>query len=154
MVLSDYLTRQMGDKGDPNQVIPISFNIRDVSLKPCKDKTQDTFIIQARSQTKGVKAPIKGKSASSTYKKVQDIKPIIIEDDDDQDISNLNKDNVITSKDVTLHIKPPKTPDQVYSQPIVRLPPRPSDSLGSNPKVTAQIETNLDFEENSPIRKA
>ena len=31
MVLSDYLSRKMGDKSDPHQVIPISFNIRDVT---------------------------------------------------------------------------------------------------------------------------
>ena len=59
--------------------------------------------------------------------------------------SNLNKDNVITNRDVTSHIKPPKVPDQVYSQPIVRLPSRPPYPSGSNPKVMAQIETNLDF---------
>ena len=67
---------------------------------------------------------------------------------------NLNKDNVVTNKDVTSHIKPPKAPDQVYSQPITRLPPRPPDLSESNPKVTAQIETNLDFEENSPHQEA
>ena len=62
----------------------------------------------------------------------------------------MNKDNVITNRDVTSHIKPPKAPDQVYSQPIVRPAPRPPDPLGSSPKVMAQIETNLDFIENSP----
>ena len=88
MVLSDYLSRQMGDKSDLHQVIPISFNIRGVSLKPCQDKTQDTFMVQTRSQAKGVKSPANGKSTASTHKRVQDIKTIIIEDDDDQDISN------------------------------------------------------------------
>ena len=150
MVLSDYLSRQMGDKSDPHQVIPISCHIRDVSSKPCQDKTQDTFMVQTRPQAKGMKSPAKGKSTSSTHKEVQDIEPIIIEDDDDQDTSNLNRDKVITSRDVTSHIKPPNVPIQVYSQPIVRLPPRPPGPPGSNPKVTAEIETNLDFEENSP----
>ena len=83
-------------------------------------------------------------------KKVKDIKPTIIEDDDDQDIKNLNKDNVVINKDVTSCTKLPKAPDQVYSQPITRPPPRPPDPSESNPKVTTQIETNLDFEENSP----
>ena len=87
MVLSDYLSRQMGDKTDPQQTIPISFNIREVSLKPCQDETQDTFMVQTRSQAKGVKTPLKKKTADSTCKKVQDIKLIIIEDDDDQNIS-------------------------------------------------------------------
>ena len=150
MILSDYLSRQMGDKGDPHQVIPISFNIRDVSLKPCQDKTQDMFMVQTRSQAKGVKSPAKGKSTSSTCKKVQDKKPIIIENDDDQNISNQKKDKVSTSRDVTSHIKPPNVPNQVYSQPIVRPPPRPPYPLELNPMVTAEIQTNLDFEENSP----
>ena len=66
MVLSDYLSRQMGDKSDLHKVISISFNIRDVLLKPCQDKTQHTFKVQTRSQAKGVKSPKKGKSASST----------------------------------------------------------------------------------------
>ena len=51
------------------------------------------------------------------------------------------------SRDVKSHIKPPNLPNQVYPQPIIRLPPRPPDPLGSNPKVTAEIEINLDFEE-------
>ena len=101
MVLSDYLSRQMGNKSDPHKVILISFDIRDVSLKSHQNKTQDTFMVQTRSQAKGVKAPAKRESVSSIQKKVKDIKPIIIEDDDDQDISNLNKDNVVTNKDVT-----------------------------------------------------
>ena len=43
VVLSDYLSRQMGDKSDPHQIIPISFNIREVSLKASQNKTEDTF---------------------------------------------------------------------------------------------------------------
>ena len=58
-------------------------------------------MVQTRSQAKGVKSPTKGKSTTSIQKKVPDIKPIIIEDDDDQDISTQKKDKVSTSRDVT-----------------------------------------------------
>ena len=102
----------MGDKSGPHKVIPISFDIKDVSFKSCQNKTKDMFMVQTRSQTKGVKAPTKRESACSMQKKVKDIKPIIIEDDDDQDILNLNKDNVVINKDITSHIKLPKAPDQ------------------------------------------
>ena len=51
-------------------------------------------MVQTRSQVKGVKAPAKGDSTCFMQKKVKDIKPTIIEDDDDLDIKNLNKDNV------------------------------------------------------------
>ena len=150
MVLSDYLSRQTGDKSDLHQVIPISFNIKKVSPKPCQDKTQGMFMVQTRSQAKGVKSPVKGKSTDSTCKKVQDIKPIIIEDDDDQDISNQKRDKSSSSRDIKSHIKPPNLPNQVYPQPNIRPPPRPPDPPGSNSKVTVEIEANLDFEENSP----
>ena len=55
MVLSDYLSRQMGDKNDLHEIIPISFNIKEVSLKACQNNTQDMFMVQTRSQAKGVK---------------------------------------------------------------------------------------------------
>ena len=45
MVLSDYLSRQMGERSDLHQIISFSFNIREVSLKPCQNKTQDTFMV-------------------------------------------------------------------------------------------------------------
>ena len=30
MVLSDFLSRQQGDRSDPNQIIPISFNMKEI----------------------------------------------------------------------------------------------------------------------------
>ena len=45
MVMSHYLSRQTGDKSDLYQVVPISFNIKEVSLKPCQDKTKNTFMV-------------------------------------------------------------------------------------------------------------
>ena len=93
--------------------------------------------------------PVKRKTTDSTCKKVQDIKPIIIEDDDDdQDISNQMGDKSSTSRDTKSPVK--QLPNQIYPQPTIRLSPRPPDPLGSNHKVTAGIEPNLDFEENSP----
>ena len=140
----------MGDKSDLHKVIPISFDIKDTSLKSCQNKTQDTFMVQTRSQVKGVKAPTTRELTHSKWTKAKDIKPIIIEDDDDQDNSNLDKANVATNKDVSSCITPSKAHDQVYTQLITRPPPRPPDPSESSPKVTEQIETNIDFEENSP----
>ena len=108
-------------------------------------------MIQTRSQAKGVKAPGTRELTNSTWKKAKDIKPIIIEgDDDDQVTSSLNKDGVVTNKEVSSCITTSKAHNQVYSPPFTRPSSRPPDLSESNPKVTAQIETNLDFEENSP----
>ena len=45
IVLSDYLSRQMGDKSNPHQIIPISFKIREVSLKGCQNKAKDACMV-------------------------------------------------------------------------------------------------------------
>ena len=107
-------------------------------------------MVQTRSQAKDVKASTTKDLACSMQKKAKDIKPIIIDDGEEQDIPNLDKYGIVMNKKVTSHKTPPRIPNQVYSQPIIRLPPRPPDSSESNPKVRAQIEANLDFHENSP----
>ena len=68
MVLSDYLSRQKGDKSDPHKVILISFDMKDVSLQSHQNKTQDMFMVQTRSQARGVKAPTTRELARSTWK--------------------------------------------------------------------------------------
>ena len=80
--MSDYLSRHMGDKSDPHEVIPISFDMRDNSLKSHQNKVQDTFMVQTRSQAKDMKAPATRELTRSTWKKAKNIKPIIIDEDD------------------------------------------------------------------------
>ena len=48
MVLSDFFSRQMGDKSDPHQIIPISFNMKEKLLGSCQNITKDTFMVQTR----------------------------------------------------------------------------------------------------------
>ena len=85
------LSRQLGDKSDPHQIIPILLNIKEVLLKSCQNNAKDVFIVQTRSQSKGVKAPVVKKTPNSTNKRVQEIKPIII--DDELDTPNIAKTN-------------------------------------------------------------
>ena len=118
MVLSDFLSRQMGDKSDPHQIIPISFNIKEVLLESCQDNAKDAFMVQTRSQSKGVKAPMVNKKPNSTNKRVEEIKPIII--DDEQDTPNTAETNCPTNTDAKLPIKHP--PTQTYLQPVLRPP--------------------------------
>ena len=149
MVLSDFSSRQMGDESDPHQIMSISFNIKEVLLESCQNNAKDTFMVQARSQSKGVKAPIVKKTPNSTNKWVQEIKPIII--DDEQDIPNTAETNRPTNTDAELPIKHP--PNQTYPQPAIRPPPRFPDPLEPIHKVMVGIELNLDFEENSPHKE-
>ena len=111
----------MGDESDPHQIIPISLNIEKVSLESCQNNARDIFMVQTRSQSKGMKAPVVKKTPNSTTKRVQDIKPIII--DDDLDTPNQAGTNCSTNTDAKLPIKYP--PNQAYLQPAIRPPQVP-----------------------------
>ena len=52
MILSDLLSRQLGDDSDPHQIIPISFNIKEILKENYQNIIKDTYIVQTRSQTK------------------------------------------------------------------------------------------------------
>ena len=46
MVLSDFLSRQPGDKCDPHQIISISFNMKEVLRENYKNNLKGTFMVQ------------------------------------------------------------------------------------------------------------
>ena len=52
MILSDFLSRQLGDDSDPRQIIPISFNIKEVLKENYQNVVKITYMVQTRSQTK------------------------------------------------------------------------------------------------------
>ena len=104
MVLSDFLSRQLGDKSDPHQIIPISFNITEVLNKSYQDNAKTTFMVQTRAQSKGVKVPVVKKSSNATRKREQEIKPIII--DDTQTVPNPSKvGSQSDTTDTSIHTK-------------------------------------------------
>ena len=52
MVLGDFLSRQHGYDSNPHEVIPISFNMGQLLQQNYQNYTQDTFLVQTRSQSK------------------------------------------------------------------------------------------------------
>ena len=150
MVLSDFLSRQPGDKSDPHQIIPIKFNIKELLKRNYQNNAEATFMVQTRSQSK-VKAPMVKKSSNSSNTgdssntEVQEIKPIIIDNihtaPDSQKIDKQNEANT------RIPTKYPQI-NQNYTQLGMRPSPRPPHPL--RPKVNAEIGPNLDIKENSP----
>ena len=59
MVLSKFLLRQKGDDSDPHEIIPISFNIREILKQNYYNYVEDKFLVQTSSQAKasGIKLP-------------------------------------------------------------------------------------------------
>ena len=52
MILSDFLSRQIEDDSDLHEIIPISFNIREILQENYLNITKDTYMVQTRSQAK------------------------------------------------------------------------------------------------------
>ena len=60
MILSDFLSRQEIDKGDPHEIIPISFDMKAIlNEKYYKIEEEGNYLVQTRSQAKerGIKVP-------------------------------------------------------------------------------------------------
>ena len=52
MVLSDFLSRQLGDDSDLHESIPISFNIKEILKGNYQNMVKDTCMVWTRSQAK------------------------------------------------------------------------------------------------------
>ena len=138
MVLSDFLSRQHGDNSNPHEVIPISFNIRKV-LQQNYQNYAKTYLVRTMSQSKVKNArptsthtPLRTKVAGKVRK---EIKPIVIDDDDDEPII-INSDTK-----VGIEAQMPDTAvakgsdssgwqgskDMLYLEPIIRPIPKPQE---------------------------
>ena len=52
MILSDFLSRQLGDDSDLHQIILISFNIKEILKENYQNMVNNTYMVQTRSQAK------------------------------------------------------------------------------------------------------
>ena len=69
MILSDFLSRQIEDHSDLHEIIPISFNIREILQENYHNIISDTYMVQTRAQTKATnKHPYHTKHTTSSAK--------------------------------------------------------------------------------------
>ena len=52
MILSDFLSRQIEDDSDLHEILPISFNVREILQENYLNITKDAYMVQTRSQAK------------------------------------------------------------------------------------------------------
>ena len=52
MVLSDFLSRKIEDDSDLHEIIPISFNMKEILKENYQNMIKDTYVVQTRSQAK------------------------------------------------------------------------------------------------------
>ena len=127
MVLGDFLSRQLGDKSDPHQIILISFNMKEVLRENYQNDVKGTFMVQTPLQlkTKGVKAPAMQKASNPSNKGEKEIKPIIIDDTPiTNDMLSVNSQQNCMKAKLPTNLTTPEI-NQSYPQLVKRLPLRP-----------------------------
>ena len=151
MVLSDFLSRQLGDDSDPHEIIPISFNIKEILRENYQNMVKDMYMVQTRSQAKAqantpaVQNTTGNPVTQNTIPKVDKI-PIKMEKD-----SKPPQSTVVNQQLPQGLVIPPGNIFPLSTNPSVRLPPKAPNAVKdamSSPNLGQ--DPNVDFEENSP----
>ena len=148
MVLSDFLSRQLGDDSNLHEIIPISFNLKEVLKQSYQSMLEDMYKVQTRSQASAptVQNTTGGPIPQSTTPK------------DNQTPIKVEKDTKPPLNTVVNQQPPPQgiiipqgnlTPINIH--PMVRPPPKPPNAEKEVPSSSNVGQyPNVDFEENSP----
>ena len=150
MILSDFMSRQIEDDSDPHEIIPISFNIKEILKENYQNMVKDTYMVQTRSQVK----------AQANAPTVQTTKPVI-----QNAIPKIERIPIKTEKEKDSKPLPSEVDQQlpkglviplgtlipsIGMQPSVRPPPKPPNVVNVTTSPNLGPEPNVDFEENSP----
>ena len=161
MILSDFLSRQLGDDSDPHQIIPISFNIKEILKGNYQNMLKDTYMLQTRSQAKAkaAKAPTVQSTTAKpvTQNTIPKIDKIPVKTDKDPKPNINTQTQPLLSTVVSQQLPqglviPLGNIIPISTHPSVRLPPKPPNTVNKGATSSSNLEQdpNVDFEENSP----
>ena len=86
MMLSDFLSRQIEDDNNLHEIIPISFNIKEILKENYQNMVKDTCMVQTRSQAKAqANAPTVQSTKTIAQKAVPKIGRILIKTEKEKD---------------------------------------------------------------------
>ena len=125
IILSDFLSRQIEDDSNLHEIIPVSFNIREILQENYHNIISDTYKVQTRAQAKTqTDAPIVSSTQPVAQKATPKIAKIPIK---------TGKEKEYKTQSIGIVQQPPKgivIPPEALTPPIVmppsvRLPPNP-----------------------------
>ena len=160
MILSDFLSRQLGDDSDLHQIIPISFNIKEILKENYQNMVKDTYMVQTRSQAKAkdANAPTIQSTAGKpvTQNTIPRVDKIPAKTDKDSK-PNINAQtqplqNTVVSQQLPQGLAVLGNIIPISTHPSVRLPPKLPNTAGKGATSSPNLvqNPNVDFEENSP----
>ena len=151
MVLSDFLSRQLGHDSDLHEIIPVSFNIKEILKENYQNMVKDMYMVHIRSQAKAkANAPAVQNSTGKpvTQNAIPKVDKIPIKTEKD---SKPSHSAVVSQQLPQGLVISPGNIVSLSTHPSVRLPPKPPNTVKdatSSPNLGQ--DSNVDFEENSP----
>ena len=150
MIVSDVLTRQIEDDSNLHEIIPISFNIREILQDNYHNIIKDTYMVQIRSQAKAqTNNPTTQGTKLVTQKATPKIARIPIKAEKEKDSKTLpSRVDQQPPRGIVIPLGALIPP--IVTQQNVRLPPKPPNVDNATTSPNLGPEPNIDFEENSP----
>ena len=151
MILSDFLSRQIEDDSNPHEIIPISFNVQEISQDNYHQLTTQTYNVQMGAQ---VKAQANSPSLPNTQPKRQKTTPktdrVLTQTSERK--SKFKAPPSRMARQITRNIV---LPPEFMLPPIVmppnnRPPPKPPNINETNTHSQQGPDPRMDIEENSP----
>ena len=91
MILSDFLSLEIEVDSNPHEIIPISFNIKEILKESYHNMVKDTYMVQTRSQTKAqANAPAVQNTKPVTQNTIPNIERIPIKTEKEKDSKPLH----------------------------------------------------------------
>ena len=150
MILSDFLSRQIEDDSNLHEIIPISFNIREILQENYHSIVSDTYMVQTRAQAKAeTNAPTVLSTQPVAHKTTPKIAKIPIKTEKEKD-SKTPPSRIVQQSTKGIVIPPGPLIPPTVMPPSVRLPPKPPNVDNAATSPSLGLDPNLDIEENSP----
>ena len=162
MILSDFLSRQLGDDSDLHQIIPISFSIKDILKENYQNIVKDTYMVQTRSQTKAkaantptVQSTTRKPVTQNTIPKVDKI-PVKTSKYPKPNINTQTQpQNTVVSQQLPQGLVGPGNIIPISTHPSIRLFPKPLDTVskGATPIPDLVQNPNVDLKKIHHIKR-
>ena len=149
MILSDFLSRQIEADSNPHEIIPISFNIRDVLQDNYHQLTTDTYNVQTRAQAKAqANIPTIPDAQPEKQKATPETTRLPIQAEERVKELKTPPSGITLQAPRNIGLPPDFMLPPIAVPPNDRLPPKPPNIGKTNPHRGPDLRE--DIEENSP----
>ena len=150
MILSDFLSRQIEDDSNPHEIIPISFNIREILQESYHNMVTDTYKVQTRVQAKAqTSAPTVVNAQPVAQRATPKIVKVPIETEKKMDIK-MPPSRIIQQLLRNIVLPPGSVLPPIVMPSSVRPAPKPSNVDKTTAGPGLELDPNMDIEEISP----